>query len=873
MPNAGVLVFKSLSIFKMDIMYKKQFKNRLKYSLICVLLALGSNAYPKDILDDLIKSAIETYPSVESKKMLAESAESELQAAKWGFLPSVSVGYRPSGDVLGSSTQVNEGRHSYRSVVISQTLLGGGKLATYRQSKAALQVADWSKIEEQELVAVRVINAYAAWSLANEKLKIASETLKEYERLLAQMKRRVEGGVSPATEQNLTSSRLLQARSEYVALQSAENTAFTTLNQLTGSKLDKKKLVSSLQLAEDKLLNDVIQKTVDRSPLLNRLKSVADTLKESSKIVRAESLPQVVLKAQYDKGNTFFNSKAKNNSINLELNYAADGAGVSTFNRMSAADDRYQAALIDVVTAKRDLIVKLDQDVSDFAFAKSKIPALEKNVEISAELTSSYDRLFIVGKKSWMDLMNAIRERKDSRFMLSEAQAQVIATNRRLKIYTEGLSEYGVLNDTSDKSGFFGKLFDKNKDQVENADAEQAKTQEDFNVMIDSESVQASAPSTTSKKQRDTSKNAVADATQQYKASAFEMSTDSVAMINQRKEDPKPAVANKSSDKPKVQASVRDTSEALSTNVSTQANNSKSVTAKDVANPDVVVSETSLFEVVSSTPIASLPATVKKPKGKSKPVAIDTREDPKPAVKSKALSSPQVQPTVDEGIGQVVVSAQERVDNSKPETPQKTGDVATESESKTSLFEVVSSAPIVSSPAAVKNTKGKSKPVAIDTREDPKPAVKSKALSSPQVQPTVDQGVGQVVASDKKQVDNSKSETPQKTSDVSTESESKTSLFEVVSSVPAAVKNTKGKSKAVTIDTREDPKPAVKSKALSNSKVQSNNSKTANKVSTRVTKQKDNVNLDDVNAQKQQVNTSDEQPVAKPKFEAVVTFE
>ena len=858
----------------MDIMYKKQFKNRLKYSLICVLLAFGSNAYPKDILDDLIKSAIETYPSVESKKMLAESAESELQAAKWGFLPSVSVGYRPSGDVLGSSTQVNEGRHSYRSVVISQTLLGGGKLATYRQSKAALQVADWSKIEEQELVAVRVINAYAAWSLANEKLKIASETLKEYERLLAQMKRRVEGGVSPATEQNLTSSRLLQARSEYVALQSAENTAFTTLNQLTGSKLDKKKLVSSLQLAEDKLLNDVIQKTVDRSPLLNRLKSVADTLKESSKIVRAKSLPQVVLKAQYDKGNTFFNSKTKNNSINLELNYAADGAGVSTFNRMSAADDRYQAALIDVETAKRDLIVKLDQDVSDFAFAKSKIPALEKNVEISAELTSSYDRLFIVGKKSWMDLMNAIRERKDSRFMLSEAQAQVIATNRRLKIYTEGLSEYGVLNDTSDKSGFFGKLFDKNKDQVENADAEQAKTQEDFNVMIDSESVQASARSTTSKKQRDTSKNAVADATQQYKASAFEMSTDSVAMINQRKEDPKPAVANKSSDKPKVQASVRDTSEALSTNVSsTQANNSKSVTAKDVTNPDVVVSETSLFEVVSSTPIVSSPATVKTPKGKSKPVAIDTREDPKPAVKSKALSSSKVQPTVDQGVGQVVASDKKQVDNSKSETPQKTGDVATESESKTSLFEVVSSAPIVSSPAAVKNTKGKSKPVAIDTREDPKPAVKSKALSSPQVQPTIDQGVGQVVASDKKQVDNSKFETPQKTSDVATESESKTSLFEVVSSVPAAVKNTKGKSKAVTIDTREDPKPAVKSKALSNSKVQSNNSKTANKVSTRVTKQKDNVNLDDVNAQKQQVNTSDEQPVAKPKFEAVVTFE
>ena len=114
----------------------------------------------------------------------------------------------------------------------------------------------------------------------------------------------------------------------------------------------------------------------------------------------------------------------------------SSGNGFATLVQSSAATDQYKAALLDVDTARRDLVVQINQDVSEYEFAKVRRESLAKTVALTQEVSESYDRLFRVGKKSWLDLLNSVRERTQTLTNLADVEASLLATSRRLKIYT-----------------------------------------------------------------------------------------------------------------------------------------------------------------------------------------------------------------------------------------------------------------------------------------------------------------------------------------------------------------------------------------------------------------------------------------------------
>ena len=62
--------------------------------------------------------------------------------------------------------------------------------------------------------------------------------------------------------------------------------------------------------------------------------------------------------------------------------------------------------------------------------------SLARTVQLTQEVSESYDRLFRVGKRSWLDLLNSVRERTQTLNSLADVEASLLASSRRLKIYT-----------------------------------------------------------------------------------------------------------------------------------------------------------------------------------------------------------------------------------------------------------------------------------------------------------------------------------------------------------------------------------------------------------------------------------------------------
>jgi adhesin transport system outer membrane protein len=57
------------------------------------------------------------------------------------------------------------------------------------------------------------------------------------------------------------------------------------------------------------------------------------------------------------------------------------------------------------------------------------------NIKANAAVLASYERLFVAGKRSWLEVMNAAREVSDSELALADIEAQMIAGRYRLALY------------------------------------------------------------------------------------------------------------------------------------------------------------------------------------------------------------------------------------------------------------------------------------------------------------------------------------------------------------------------------------------------------------------------------------------------------
>ena len=404
-------------------------------TVIAGAMCLMSVTALADVVDDLINDAFQNYPGIKSKQMSQKSAEKEVLASKLNFLPAVTVSAQPMTRNYGDGvTAANRSSDPVTVISVKQHLLGGGLYSRLQMSKAKKGMADWAVEESRRDVAVRVVNAYSQWYAAHRKLQAANESVIAHQKFTDLITRRANSGVSTQSEVNQSLSRLGQARAEEATYRSAEFSALVALNQLVGRQLDRNTLNAGV-IADTKLPNDIIAQALAVSPTIHRLQYTAQAAEHQASMTKAQAYPSIALKAERTINSMTSKDYGTHDSIGIVAEYSTSN-GFATLVQGSAAGDQYKAALLDVDTARRDLVVQINQDVSEYEFAKVRRESLARTVQLTQEVSESYDRLFRVGKRSWLDLLNSVRERTQTLNSLADVEASLLASSRRLKIYT-----------------------------------------------------------------------------------------------------------------------------------------------------------------------------------------------------------------------------------------------------------------------------------------------------------------------------------------------------------------------------------------------------------------------------------------------------
>lgn len=110
--------------------------------------------------------------------------------------------------------------------------------------------------------------------------------------------------------------------------------------------------------------------------------------------------------------------------------------GLSRFSAVSSARGRLEALEAQYLTAQRQLRQRINNDLTEFESASARAD-VSRNASFTANnVSQSYMRQFIAGRRSWLDVMNSLRETLSARLIQADAEIQTLASFTRLSLRT-----------------------------------------------------------------------------------------------------------------------------------------------------------------------------------------------------------------------------------------------------------------------------------------------------------------------------------------------------------------------------------------------------------------------------------------------------
>jgi outer membrane protein, adhesin transport system len=255
------------------------------------------------------------------------------------------------------------------------------------------------------------------------------------------MLRRIEQGVSPESDLMLVESRLATLKTDLNLATVAQRKALATLAQYMARdvKLDEfmgilPQKKCSIQFDKYQELGNFIDESLKVSPSAEKYDYQIATQKKEIDLKEASLYPSIYAQVTREKQTGYQNETV--GKVVVEMNF---GAGLSTFSNLEATKVNVRGLEDDKNNYLLELTQKLESEKIEYEQALQRYENYVVSVDNAKETTESYERLFKVGKKSWIDVLNSQREWMNTEIALTDAQSYLLIAPFKFKIYANQL--------------------------------------------------------------------------------------------------------------------------------------------------------------------------------------------------------------------------------------------------------------------------------------------------------------------------------------------------------------------------------------------------------------------------------------------------
>ena len=380
-------------------------------------------------LDELRAAARNNHPAIKSARLGVDAAGKEVDAASARYLPSLSIVLEGGGKDLVAEPS--------RYLRLEQKVWDGGATAAgVDLAKQSAELARSRVPEQEQDIDLQVISAWQTLQSANGRVVVADRLLKLLSDHEAMMTRRVQSELSTQVELQLVQAQVMQARLDRRKALLNASLAKLRLEQLTGIEGLRNTLSSPASEGVPERFAAEAQafQGTDWAALANRQPTVRRAEKEllaaQSRIEtkRSELRPQLYARVDRGLGSGGTTAAFVGVRYSTGAGFAASSEVDALIARAASLEGARDAARLEVLQAMLN-------DANEIQENLQRYKSLVVSVESSRQIHESYVRQFTAAKKSWLDVMNAMRELSQNEYALNDVQHNFFGLLQRLRVY------------------------------------------------------------------------------------------------------------------------------------------------------------------------------------------------------------------------------------------------------------------------------------------------------------------------------------------------------------------------------------------------------------------------------------------------------
>jgi outer membrane protein/protease secretion system outer membrane protein len=434
-------------------------KPLLRAVALAALASAAASAWSLD-LSQAYRLAYDRDATVRASRAASEAGREKLPQARAQFMPNISATASEFRNDL-NSTQRNfagqpvgtEDFYNSRNetVTLRQPIYRKALAANYRQAEALVASANASQEKDEQLLVMRVTQAYFEALQAEQQLRLLELTKAAYAAQVDAATKALKGGIGTRTDIEDAQARFdLSVAQELEAKQSIEITR-RKLQAIIGqppgelAQLDVAKL--ALEGPKPADIDAWIALAEDLSPEIMEAKAQVAAASEEVEKARAGHYPTLDMVAQASRSSsenvTNINSRYIQKQIGVQLQVPIfNGGYVSSQEREAQAN--LEQARDKLEELRRDLGVRVHSEFQGMNDGVLKVRALEQAVRSAEQLVVSSRKSFDAGVRTRIDILNAEQQAGQARRDLSQARLAYMLSRVRLKALTGGLRAENV---------------------------------------------------------------------------------------------------------------------------------------------------------------------------------------------------------------------------------------------------------------------------------------------------------------------------------------------------------------------------------------------------------------------------------------------
>lgn len=369
--------------------------------------------------------AVNVNPAMRAARLSNRAAATDVRSARWLYGPSVSV----NAFAFEGGSAVVRGDNFTANLVVDQPIWQGGRIGgTIDRARAAVRQSEAATDETGQDIAERVTNGYFELVRALERVRALDAGLEEHRNLVGSIERRVAQEVSPRVDLELARSRTNQLIEQRTT---AGAQAAANLEQLRVLLADPSFAPAASPRYDATLHHPsdagAVEAATGCSPTRRRLQAESLVARADRRLARANLLPR--LSAQ------FTSNEVTGERVGIAFSAATNG-GLSQFEAERSARLREQAAETRIGAADLDLQTALAADFAENRAARERIASSRIAAESARAVTDSFQRQFVVARRSWIDVMNAALEAVQAEIAVRDAEVSAMASAARIALRT-----------------------------------------------------------------------------------------------------------------------------------------------------------------------------------------------------------------------------------------------------------------------------------------------------------------------------------------------------------------------------------------------------------------------------------------------------